>query len=377
MRLCIVTGEASGDLHASGVLRELKMRVPSLVAYGIGGARLAEEGMELIADVRDMAMVGLSNVLRHLPKYVRVQRALIDRLRSERPDVLILVDFPDFNLRLARKARRLGFPVVYYIAPQLWAWRRRRIRAIRRLIDHVLVILPFEADFFRQHGVPVTYVGHPVVEQLRSIGRYEKRPHEEPLRIALLPGSRRSEVQDILPAMLDGLETLSARWLIEASLIQAPTIDRSQIDGVLEGRSFPVEIVERNGAEAVARSHLALASSGTATLEAAVLGTPMIVMYRLTALTYWLARWLVKLDHFSLVNIIAGREVVPELIQSQVRGDRIAEAAEAMLEPKTYERIRIELEDVRNRLGQEGASRNAAEAILRLVFGARDEAEPC
>ena len=358
MKLAIVAGEASGDLHAAHVLRELRKLDPSVTTFGIGGDLLAGEGMTLLHHAREMGIVGLFNVLRHLGMFRRVFRELIERIEKERPDAVLLVDYPDFNLRVAEKCKALGLRVIYFISPQVWAWRQRRVRHIARNVDHMIVLFPFEEEFYRTHGVPVTYVGHPLIDQTASL----KRPPRDAdiTRIALMPGSRRREVDDLLPPMLEAVGILSKERRVDAFVIKAPTIAREQL-----GTS--VTVVGHDGGQALASADVALSSSGTATLEAAVIGTPVVVMYRLGRATYWLARLLVKVKHFSLVNIIAGRRVVPELLQDEVTGERIAAEVRAILEPGRYQQVKTDLAAVKARLGEQGAARRTAEAIMAVV----------
>lgn len=365
MKLCVVAGEASGDLHASEVVRELSALDPSLRLFGIGGDRLAAEGMRLVRNARDLAIVGLFNVVRHLPMYRRAFRDLIGEIDHEQPDAVLLVDYPDFNLRVARECRRRGIPVVYYISPQVWAWRPKRVHQIAERVDQMLVIFPFEKDFYDRHGVPVTYVGHPLVEQLGGIAPRSADVPKRPWRIALLPGSRRMEVDVLLGPMLDAVALLAPD--ARASLIVAPTVDADAIAARVASRGVAVDLVREGRLEALAGSDLAICSSGTATLEAAILGIPSVVVYRLPSFTYQVARRLVRLPHFSLVNIVAGTEVVPELIQGDVSGQRIAAETRRLLEPERWSAARHALEDVRRKLGEPGAARRAAEKIATLV----------
>lgn len=365
MKLAIVAGEASGDLHASEVLKELKKLDPNVQAFGIGGDLLARSGMKLLRHARDMGIVGLFNVLRHLRMFRRVFDELIEAIAKERPDVVLLVDYPDFNLRVAKRCREMGLRVVYYISPQLWAWRRGRMKQIAQSVDHMIVILPFEEEFYRQHGVPVTYVGHPLIEQVAGVRRVA--PREGITRVVLLPGSRRMEVEALLPPMLDAVQILRRERNIDAFLILAPTIEYEEVDEILKKCGVEVPILPHDRGEGIAAADLALSSSGTATLECAVLGTPVVVMYRLSRATHWLARRLVNLPQFSLVNIIAGKKVVPELLQDEVTGERIAAEARRLLEPATYRQITEELAAVKEKLGRFGASRRAAKAIMSVV----------
>jgi lipid-A-disaccharide synthase len=368
MKIAVVAGEASGDLHASEVIRELKKMTP-VTAFGIGGDLLEREGVTLLHHAREMGIVGLFNVLRHLPMFRRVFNELIERIERERPDVVFLIDYPEFNLRVAKRCKELGLRVVYYISPQLWAWRKGRVRHVEKYIDRMVVIFPFEEDFYRGHDVPVTYVGHPLIEQLSHI----ERPLRDAkvLRVALLPGSRRMEVHSLLPPMLDAIAILRRDGVdgrrVEASIIQAPTIHRETLARIIAEKGIDVPIVPNDQGEAVAAADVSLSSSGTATLESAVLGTPVVVMYRLSRATYFLAKKLVRLPHFSLVNIVAGRDVVPELIQDDVNGPRIAAEVRKLVAPGTYEDVCAALADVRAKLGQPGTAARVAQEIITMV----------
>jgi lipid-A-disaccharide synthase len=364
MKLAVVAGEASGDLHASEVIRELRRLDPSLTLFGIGGDLLAREGTELVHHASEMGIVGLFNVLRHLPMFRRVFRELMERIERERPDVVFLIDYPGFNLRVAKRCKKLGLRVVYYISPQIWAWRQGRVRHIARYVDRMIVVFPFEEEFYRAHGVPVKYVGHPLIEQLAGV---TKPARGGKLRIALLPGSRRHEVAALLPPMLDAVAILRQDRAVDAYIIQAPTIDRGELEAIVESKGFDVPVLPHDRGEGVAAADISLSASGTATLEAAVLGTPVVVMYRLSRLTYWMGKKLVRVPNFSLVNIVAGKSVVPELIQNQVNGPRIAEEVRRMVVPETYERITRELARVRDLLGSPGASVRAAAEIHEMV----------
>jgi lipid-A-disaccharide synthase len=366
MKLAIVAGEASGDLHASEVLRELKTLEPGIETFGIGGDLLAAEGMTLLHHAREMGIVGLFNVLRHLPMFRRVFNELVERIAAERPDAVLLVDYPDFNLRLAKRCKQMGLRVIYYISPQIWAWRQGRVRHIAKYVDRIIVLFPFEAEFYRKHGVQATYVGHPLVEQLAGITGPERPAHDDLLRIALLPGSRRMEVQALLPPMLDAVDILRRERNVEAYIVQAPTIHRQELQSIAGDR---VAIIANDRGEAVAAADVALSSSGTATLEAAILGTPPVVMYRLSRATYALGKLLVRVPYFSLVNIVAGKQVVPELIQSDVNGERIAMEVRKLIAPERVQEIREELAIVRARLGEPGTSRRVAEEIHEMVRG--------
>ena len=368
MKLAIVAGEASGDLHASEVVRELKKLDPSLQTFGIGGDLLAREGMRILHHAREMGIVGLFNVIRHLGMFRRVLREMIDTIAREKPDAVMLVDYPDFNLRLAKQCKEMGVRVIYYISPQVWAWRRGRVKNIAKVVDRMLVIFPFEESFYREHDVPVTYVGHPLIDEMSirpsPIGRGWPEGPGEGLHIALMPGSRRHEVRSLLPPMLDAIAILKKEREVDAFVIQAPTISSAELLNVMQHAGEFVRIVPHDRGEALSAADLALSSSGTATLECAIAGTPVVVMYRLSSPTHWLAQRLVKLPHFSLVNIIAGKNIVPELLQQDVNGERIAREVRSLVNNTT---LRAELAAVREKLGGPGASRRAAEAIMSTV----------
>lgn len=365
MKLAIVAGEASGDLHAASVLGELKTLVPELRVFGIAGDLVQNEGAEILYHARDLGFVGLFNVVLHLRMFRRVFRELMERIEAEQPDAVLLVDYPGFNLRVARRAKELGLKVIYFISPQVWAWHRRRVHHIARYVDHMIVILPFEEQFYREHNVRVTYVGHPLIDQMDGIVR--RGAGDARVRIALMPGSRRREVDDVLPAMLEAVAILRRDRDIDPFIVQAPTIEHEHIEGMVAASGQKVPILPRDRGEALAEADVAISSSGTATLEAAVLGTPVVVMYRLGRFTYRMARLLVRLPYFSLVNIVAGRRVVPELMQDEVTGENIAAAVRELLVPARYAQAKADMFEVRQKLGSPGASRRAAEAIMATL----------
>jgi lipid-A-disaccharide synthase len=369
MKLAIVAGEASGDLHAAEVLAELRKLQPDVTAFGIGGDLLEAEGMRVLHHAREMGIVGLFNVLRHIGMFKRIFRDLIAAIERERPDAVLLVDYPGFNLRVAQRCKEMGLHVIYYISPQVWAWRRGRVRHIARYVDEMLVIFPFEEEFYRDHDVKVVYVGHPLIDEMRGVERRDDGNREpgHPLKVAMLPGSRRSEISSLLPAMLDAVAALQKERPIDPFIIQAPTITSAELLAIMERNGTFVRIVPHDRGESLAAADVALSSSGTATLECAIAGTPVVVVYRLSPANYWLAKRVVTLSHFSLINIIAGKAVVPELLQHDVNGEKIASVVRDIVEPATFRRLRAELATVREKLGGPGASRRAAEAIMRFV----------
>lgn len=371
--LLVVAGEASGDLHGARLLAELRRLVPDLRPFGMGADEMAAAGLEIVADSAEVSVVGIVEAFKILSKAREIFRRLLDEVDRRGVRTAVLIDFPDFNLRLAKELARRGVSVVYYVSPQIWAWRRGRVKAIARRVAKMLVLFPFEVDFYRGHGVKVVHVGHPLVDEVPELPQVwdQGPPRDRPYRVALLPGSRRSEVSALLPSLLQAVQRLAEELPIEARLVRAPGIPRSLLEEAVALEGVPVEIVDGDRErrfEAVAGSHLALCASGTATLETGLLGTPLIVVYRLAAWTYWLARLLVRLPHVALVNLVLERRAVPELIQHEAVPERIAAtAAEILRDPARVAAIRRELADLRQRLGEPGASRRAAREVAETL----------
>ncbi|MEL7060333.1 MAG: lipid-A-disaccharide synthase [Acidobacteriota bacterium] len=377
--LLIVAGEASGDLHAARLLSALEARLgPSrepLRAFGLGGEELRRAGLETLADSAEISVVGIVEVA----KIYRRARQIFDQLLAEvdrrGATTAILVDFPEFNLRLARELRKRDVRVVYYISPQIWAWRKGRVRTIARDVDLMLVLFPFEVDFYRQHDVEVVHVGHPLVDEVPQLEQAWDRVEaaggieaSEPLRLAVLPGSRPSEVRALLPTLIAAAERIAAQRSVAVRLIAAPTVPDQLFDELLDGAGLPVERVSAERFRAVADSHLAFCASGTATLETALLGTPMIVVYKLKRTSYWLARWLVDLPYFCMVNLVLDRPAVPELLQNAAEPEAIARRAlDLVADDAAVRRMRADLSALRPALGSSGASERAAAAVLERL----------
>jgi lipid-A-disaccharide synthase len=363
--LLVSSGEPSGDLYAAELVRELRARCPDLRFFGLGGDRLQAQGARLLAHVRDMAVVGLVEVVRHLPRIHGVFRSVLAEVDRERPVGAVLVDYPDFNLRLAKALHERGIPVIYYISPQIWAWRGGRIREIARSVSRMLVIFPFEAELYEQARVPVTFVGHPLLDlvrkdpdpsgYLRSKGLDPERPV-----VALAPGSRPKEVAHNLPPLLRAVDEISRRkGDVQFLVVLAPSLNPSSVD--LRG----LKVVWNETYQALSASTLAIVASGTITVEAALLGTPMIVVYRLSPWTYALGRPFVKVPHFAMANLIAGRRIVPERIQGDFTPSRVAEDALALLDSEgRRQEMKKDLAEVRRLLGGGGASSRGAVAVL-------------
>jgi len=376
--ILLSAGEASGDLHGATLCRALRELHPGVRLIGMGGPRMAAAGMELVADVSGHAVVGTSEALGRIPRLYRAYRLLKARLIEERPRALVVIDFPEFNLRLARIACRAGVPVVYFIPPQLWAWRRGRIRQMARRVRRVLAVLPFEEQLYQDAGVPVDFVGHPLLDVLPlDLDRAEARrrldvdPGES--LIGLLPGSRREEVERLLPPMLVAAKRLSAAGVARRfALGLAPTVDgaavRRLVKAAVDEGGPRVDVFEQRTYEVMAAADVVLISSGTATLEAALLGAPMVVCYRVSRVTEAVVRLLVKVRWCSLPNLIANREVVPEVLQDDLTGHRLAAEALRLIEdPAAAGAQRAAFEQVRAQLGAPGVARRAAQAVIETA----------
>jgi len=379
-------GEPSGDLYAGALTRELRAIDPAITVGGLGGPRFAAAGGELIADFRGLAVTGLTEWIGKLPQFIATRRRLVHAAKALRPDALIVIDFPDFNFRLARSIKPLGIPVVYYISPQIWAWRAGRLKTIRDIADRVLVIFPFEEAIYREGGVPVTFVGHPLVELAQPVGRdaFLRRLRLSPAAptVAILPGSRPNEVHRILPVLVAAIELIRPRVAdVQFVIARAPGLPDRLFDALpirrFQSADSPspaghahdegLAVVEGETDAVLSSADIALTASGTATVQSALHDTPMVIVYRVSPLTYLLARRLVTVDMFGMVNLIAGEQIVPELIQDALTPDAVASEAVSMLTDRArHARIREGLARVRQRLRGPGASRRAAEAILAV-----------
>jgi lipid-A-disaccharide synthase len=369
----ISCGEPSGDLYAGALAVEIRRRQPDAAIFGLGGQRLMAGGGELIADYRGLSVTGIVEAIRVLPKSLSTFNRLVDAARTEKPNVLVLIDFPDFNFRLAAAIKKLGVPIVYYISPQLWAWRQSRMKVMKRLVDRVLVIFPFEEQIYRDAGVPVQFVGHPLVDLARA-----QEPKESFLRemgldperpiVALLPGSRPNEVERLLPIVRDGVAKIVGQ-LPQAQFViaRAPSLDDRLFSRTKWRGVRPVEVLARTD-DVLAISDVAITASGTATVQAALHGRPMVVVYRLSPLTYRLVRRFLLVEHVAMVNLIAGRRIVPELIQDDCTAENIAsETVSLLTNHGRADETRRALAAVCAKLGGPGASGRAADVVLELA----------
>ncbi len=373
--IMIVAGEASGDMHGAKLVAAMREQAPDLTVCGIGGPALAEQGVEILYDSAQLAVVGIVEVISHFRFIREAMRALEKRLREQPPSLLILIDYPDFNLILAKKAKRLGIPVFYYISPQVWAWRSGRVKTIKARVNRLAVILPFEKEFYKKHGMAVDFVGHPLMDSvrttqtradfLRSLGLAP-----ESTVIGILPGSRRREIAGMLPVFLAAAKQMRERMVRPVFLLPlAPTLSEDDLlaNGLADA-GVEVRVIRENRYDLMGACDAVMAASGTVSLELAILNVPMVISYRVSPLTYFLGRRLIKVQYASLVNLVAGREVVPELLQDEAVPEKIADATLRLIENQA-ERARMlaGLAEVRERLGGPGASERSARLALNLA----------
>ena len=380
MRVMISCGEPSGDLYAAGLVAALRARVPEVDVLGFGGRRMETAGGRLVGDFAGLSVTGLTEALRVIPRSYAMIRRLVDAARAERPDVFVAVDFPDFNFKLMAGIRALGIPVVYYISPQLWAWRPGRMAAMQQHVDRVLVIFPFEADIYEQAGVPVEFVGHPLVELTpppapRDVARQRFGLAPAPT-VALLPGSRRNEVTRTIPTIAAALPLIAARvpgvQFVVACAHELPESVFAPLRSLTLPGTRPPVLVRDETDNVLDAADVVITASGTATVQCALHERPMVVVYRLSSVTYQLARRLVKVEHIAMPNLVAGRRIVPELVQDEFTPERLAVETVRFFEDRAlYARTCEALHAVRQRLGGPGASARAAEAVLSVAQGHR------
>jgi lipid-A-disaccharide synthase len=370
-RILIITGEASGDLHGSHLVQALKRKAPDLHIVGIGGKHMREAGAELVKDIPQLDVMGLIGPSK-IAALVRRIRRIRGLLKSDPWDLVVLIDNPGLNFHFARIAKAAGRRVLYYIAPQVWAWRPGRMRWIQRRVDHVVAILPFERDLYQRAGVRCTFVGNPLLDEIapsydRAAMRRQLGLPENARIIGLFPGSRRAELEQHIPVLRDGIRRLAA-WdpTIQFIVAQASSVQEGGLDELLRDSPAPLRLFRDQSNEVMAASDLLLVKSGTSTLQAAVIGTPMILFYRAPSqLTYALARLLIRVPWIGLANLVAGEGIVPELIQEEATGGRLCREVQRLLEDRSaYEKMKAALLKVRTALGEPGASERAADVVL-------------
>ncbi len=376
MKVMFSAGEASGDMHAAAVAAELSRLLPTVEMLGMGGAGMARAGVRIIYDIKDLGIIGVVEVVKHLPLFFRLRDLLRETMEREKPDVLVCVDYPGFNMRIAHMAKEMGIPVVYYIAPTIWAWNKSRGKAIARDVAEVASIFPFEAEAYRKAGAKVTFVGHPLADVVApSMTREEAMDffgaNPAKKRILIMPGSRKNEVAGLLPTMLSAAAKISEAVDAEYFLPRAETISEAFLQEYLQGASgLSVHVTEGHQYDLMSICDVCMASSGTATLETALMSLPTVLTYRLAPFTWFLAKHLVHVKYAGLPNLLLDREVTPELLQDAVTADGIAGVLLPWLTDEAARKKNIEeLSDVRRALGEGGAVRRVAELILKTGGG--------
>lgn len=376
MKIMFSAGEASGDMHAAAVAAEIRRLCPDAELFGMGGASMARAGVRILYDIKDLGIIGVVEVIRHLPLFFRLRDLLREAMEREKPDVLVCVDYPGFNMKIAHLAKTMGIPVVYYIAPTIWAWNKSRAKPIARDVAQVASIFPFEAEAYRRAGARVTFVGHPLADVVKpSMTEDEALTHfgadRDARRVLLMPGSRKNEVAGLLPVMLEAARRLHRDMKCQFFLPRAETIPREMLDGMLaDAPELSVKVTEGRQYDLMRICHACAASSGTATLETALMELPTVLTYRLAPVTWMLAKLLVHVKYAGLPNLLLDREVTPELLQDRVTGGNIYTILHTWLTDENARQANIQgLREVRTALGEGGAVRRTAELVLRTAEG--------
>lgn len=371
-KILIIAGEASGDLHAAHLVKSLKSLDPHIEVFGAGGKQMEEAGVEIIYDIVELAVVGFIEVIKHFHTFKYVLEKLLILLETRKPDVVILVDYPGFNMRFAKYVKEKNIPIVYYISPQVWAWGQNRIAEIKKLVDKMIVIFGFEEGLYKQAGVKVSFIGHPFLDIVHSDWKKEEtikhlRLKHHSVKIALLPGSRQKEVERHLPEMLKACELIRAK-LPEAEFIlsRRKELGNSTYNKIISGSKIKPHSLENRPYEIMEISDLVIVSSGSATLETAIMEKPMVIIYKTSFLTWFLARNLIKIPDIGLVNIVAGKRIVPELIQFKATAKNIAAISLDILNNKEKRQdIKDGLRKLKGKLGEKGAASRAAHLIIQ------------
>jgi len=370
-KILIIAGEVSGEMHGAALVTELKSSNSDLEFFGVGGDNMINSGVETIQHIKDMAFLGFVEVVKHLPFILKVEKAIIDFVKLNKIKLAILIDYPGFNLRIAKKLNKLGVKVVYYISPQIWAWHQSRIKKIRARVDQMLVVFPFEKKFYTDGNVPVEYVGHPLIERVEKFNFKSKEEFFNELGIEkeiflILPGSRKHEIEKHLPELVKTADIVSSKNNFQTVVACSENLDEEYLQQFISSNN--VKIVKGNTYNLLKHSKFGIIKSGTSTLEAAIIGLPFVVIYSTSKITYELAKRLVKIDHIAMPNIIAGKTVVREFIQSDVNAELISEYVQSVLNDEiSLNDLKQELNKIKTQLGGTGASRNAAEIITKII----------
>jgi len=371
--LMIIAGEISGDLHGASLIKKLKKLDPEINIFGIGGDKMQEAGMQLSYHINRMAFLGFAEVIRHIPFIKKVQKELLDLIKTENINTVVLIDYPGFNLSIAKKLKVLNVRIIYYISPQIWAWGGRRINKIKKLVNKMLVVFPFEEKLYSDHNINVEFVGHPLLERLRDYGflskeklfeKYSLNKNKEILLI--LPGSREQEVKHIFPEVIKAAVKLAEEFNLQVVTACSSNIEKNIFNELTDIKD--VKVIKDDTYNLLKNSKFGIVKSGTSTLEAGLFQLPMVIVYKTSRPTYWIGKALVKVDHIGMANIISGERVVPELIQDQVSEEMIYKECKRILSDKDlYETIKNKFGLIKERLGAEGASGKAAESIYKIM----------
>lgn len=372
--ILIVAGENSGEKHGAKLVRQFKKIQPSFKFFGIGGTYMSEEGVRLIYSVDKLALVGLFEIIKYIPRLFKLFKQIKKEVIKNRPAAAVLIDSPDFNLRLAKRLKKLSIPVLYYISPTVWAWRSQRLRVIKKTVEKMLLIFPFEEKIYEQKDIPAIYVGHPLKETVKISLSKEEFFHKYDIEsqkklIVLLPGSRKSEVKNHMPTLIQAVERMKIEHDAHFFLLLAENLEEEYISSFIPARAETLKIIKQDIYEALAYCDIALSSCGTANLEAALLGTPVVSFYRIFPLTYYLGVRFIKIKDYSIVNILAGERVIPELIQKNFTAENILKETKKILgSEKVRSEMRMHYEGISHLLGEKVASENAARELEKMVI---------
>ena len=373
-KIFVVAGEASGDAHAGRMISQLKQLDPTIQVRGIGGDNMRQAGADIEFDFSQLAVMGLLEVLKKYRQIKKIFNQTVDLLKTDRPDLLVLVDYPGFNLKLAKQAKKLGIPVLYYISPKIWAWRAGRIKTIKQVVDHMAVLFPFEVDIYKEADVPVNCVGHPLVDAVKRTHSTEQAKSQfglEPQRrvVGLFPGSRHSEVNNLLPIMIKAAEKISQRYGdIDIVMPMAPGLDKAIVAPILAQSDIDIKVVEGDFYQLTSACDAIIAASGTVTLEIALLGVPHFITYRVAPLSYKILSRFILIPYVGLCNIVTGKNVIKELLQDDVTVERLTNEISAMLDdPNSKEKAETIRQQVLTALGPSGGAKNAAKQIIAML----------
>lgn len=372
-KIMIIAGEASGDLHGSALIHELKKLNPGIQFSGIGGDNMIEAGFDTQYHIKDMAFLGFVEVIKHLPFIKKVQRSLLERIEQEKIDAVILIDYPGFNLNIAPKIKELGAKVIYYISPQLWAWGKKRIKKVKRDVDKMIVVFPFEETMYRKEGIDVEYIGHPLIERINDYDFLSKEElyakHDIPAEkeiLLVMPGSRKQEIERIYPKLLPQVKKISDKFNLQTVIACSQNLDEAIFKH--EAGTKDIVIVKNKTYDLLKHAKFGIIKSGTSTLEAAIFGLPFVAVYYTSPLTFMIGKRLIQVNNIAMPNIIAGKTIVDEIIQNDLDSGLLYEKSEKILSSREeYDTLKEALNEVKIKLGGAGASRKGANAVLKLL----------